>query len=128
MPDLFSSKGLAAWHQRLEASPAFRAAARDWSGTIVLRERRSGSKSRRTWIELAGGRLIALRAADANDEASAEFVLEGSPATWRDLVAGSRDLAAAALAGEVALQRGSIWKLIPHVKAAASLLAAARSD
>ncbi len=128
MPDLFSPDGLAAWHKRLDASPAFKEAARDWSGTIVLRERGTRSKPRRTWIELDGGRLTALRPADANDEASAEFVLEGSTATWRDLVAGSRDLAAAALGGDVALKRGSIWKLIPHVKAAASLLAAARAD
>ncbi|MBA2292230.1 MAG: hypothetical protein H0W15_07230 [Gemmatimonadales bacterium] len=128
MHDLFSADGLAAWRLRLDASPAFRDAARDWSGTLVLRERGGGPVVRRTWIELDDGRLGALRAADDHDEASAEFVLEGSPETWRGLVLGSRDLAAAALAGDVALQRGSIWKLIPHVKAASSLLAAARAD
>lgn len=128
MHDLFSADGLAAWRLRLDASAAFREAARGWSGTIVLREQGGGAAVRRTWIELDDGRLGALRAANDRDEASAEFVLEGSPDTWRDLVLGSRDLAAAALTGDVALQRGSVWKLIPHVKAAASLLAAAAAN
>lgn len=125
MPDLFSPDGLAAWRRHLEDAPAFAKAARGWSGTLVLREGDPTDAARRAWIALDDGRIAAMRPATPDEESAAEFVLAAPIATWEALVAGERELAAAALAGELRLEVGSVLRLLPHVTAAAALLRAA---
>ncbi|MCA9768879.1 MAG: hypothetical protein KC485_08695 [Gemmatimonadetes bacterium] len=125
MHDLFSPDGLAAWRRHLEATPAFARAARRWSGTLVLREGDPTDRARRAWIAIEDGRIGAMRPATAGDESAAEFVLAAAISTWEDLVAGRRELAAAALSGDLRLEVGSVLRLLPHIGAAAALLRAA---
>lgn len=127
MDDFFAPDGLAAWQGHLLHSTDFADAARGWSGTLLLRETASGGETRRAWISLGDGRLLDLRIGTEADESAAEFVLVADPDTWRGLVAGSRDLAKAAFTGELRLERGSVLRLLPHARAAATLLRAARS-
>lgn len=126
MHDFFSPDGLAAWRRHLEQSAEFAAAARGWTGTLLLRETGGADSDRRTWIALTDGVLQELRAGAVDDEEAAEFVLAADLTTWRGLVDGSRDLAKAAFTGELKLERGSVMRLLPHAKAAVALLRAAR--
>lgn len=122
MPDLFSAAGIAAWRDRLHYSDAFRAAARGWSGTVLLVEREGDDVPRRTFIELTDGTLQHSRIAEARDIADAEFVLEATAATWQGLVRGEIELVAAAIQGALRLERGSVFRLIPHAGAASAML------
>lgn len=126
MDDFFTSDGLAVWQGHLTGSPDFADAARGWTGTLLLREIVIPGEARRIWIALDDGDLLDLRVGTVADEATAEFVLAAEPATWQGLIDGSRDLAKAAFTGELKLQRGSVLRLLPHARAAAALLRAAR--
>ncbi len=121
MPDLFSEAGIAAWRARLDASEAFRRAAREWSGTVLLVEHAADRELRRTYIAVDNGALAASRPATASDIDAAEFVLEASADTWHGLVRGELELIAAALKGALRLERGSVFRLIPHAAAAPAM-------
>jgi hypothetical protein len=123
--DLFSPAGIASWHQRLNESPQFADAARDWSGRLLLVEGEPGAAERRTWIWVDQGRCREARAGTSSDEVNADFVLAASATTWHDLVAGRTTPASAAMLGRLSLLKGDVLALIPHAKAAAQLLAAA---
>ena len=127
MPDLFSPEGIAAWRTRLDASDAFRRAAQGWSGTVLLVERESGDQHRSTYIAVDNGTLAASRLATTSDITDAEFVLEASPDTWQGLVRGEMELIAAAVKGALRLERGSVFRLIPHAGAASAMLREAGS-
>lgn len=126
MDNFFTTDGLAAWRGHLLHSTDFAEAARGWSGTLLLRESATGGDPQRAWISLEDGRLLELRVGTDEDEAVAEFVLAAEAEIWRSLVDGSRDLAKAAFTGELRLERGSVLRLLPHARAAAALLRAAR--
>lgn len=125
MHDLFDTAGIALWRAHLEASEAFDRAARGWSGTVLLREDSPNGSARRSWISLTDGSLTETRLGTVDDELAAEFVLAAPAATWQALVTGKRQLAAAAFAGEIKLEKGSVLKLLPHLRAATELLRAA---
>lgn len=127
MPDLFSEAGIATWRARLDASEAFHRAARGWSGTVLLVERESSDRHRSTYIAVDNGTLAASRLATAGDIVDAEFVLEASPDTWQGLVRGELELIGAALKGALRLERGSVFRLIPHAGAASAMLREAGS-
>jgi putative sterol carrier protein len=122
MPDLFSVEGIAAWRARLDNSDAFRRAARGWSGSVLLVEQTASDQHRSTYIEVADGALAQSRLATHSDISGAEFVLEASADTWQGLVRGELDLIAAALKGMLRLERGSVFRLIPHAGAASAML------
>lgn len=128
MDDIFTPDGLANWHDHLASSPDLADAARDWSGTLLLRENGGGQVMRRAWIAFDDGQLRELRLGTEADETVAEFVLVASPETWRALVDGTRDIAKAAFTGELRLERGSVLRLLPRARAAAALLRAARTS
>ena len=121
--DLFSTAGLLAWRRRLEASPDFHRAAADWTGTLLLRE--TDTDRRAVFVALEQGDVSACRVATDDDAAAAEFVLEAAHATWHRLVRGEADLTRTALAGDLRLIRGSLFRLLPHVAAATALLRSA---
>lgn len=123
--DLFSPAGIASWQQRLNASEKFAASAKSWAGRLVLIEKADAGPDRMTWVVVGDGRCLEARTGASSDEATADFVLSASSATWADLVATRTTPATAALLGRLHLLKGDVMALIPHVKAAAELLAAA---
>ena len=123
--DLFSPAGIASWQQRLNASEKFAASAKSWAGRLVLIEKADAGPDRMTWVVVGDGRCLEARTGASPDEATADFVLSASSATWADLVATRTTPATAALLGRLHLLKGDVMALIPHVKAAAELLAAA---
>ena len=89
---------------------------------MLLVERSGAATERSTYIAVDDGTLQASRTATTSDIANAEFVLQASVDTWRDLVTGKADLLPAALTGALRLERGSVLRLIPHAGAAAAML------
>ena len=125
MFDLFAPDGIAAWRAHLDASEAFARAAGSWTGTLLLVEGSDAAPTRTTWLELADGRIVAARPAVPADREAAEFVLAAEPATWEGLVRGRVELIAAAMRGELRLVAGSVFRLLPHARAASAMLQAA---
>lgn len=125
MPDLFTPEGIAAWRATLEHSAAFREAAGDWTGTLLLVDGDAEAPARTTYLSLADGRIVAARPGEAADGAAAEFVLAADRATWEGLVRGQEDLLACAMRGTLRLVRGQVFRLLPHARAAAAMLRAA---
>ncbi len=125
VPDLFSPDGIAAWRTLLSASAEFREAAGRWSGTLLLVEGEAASPSRATWLALADGAIAEARPAEPIDRERAEFVLAAPAGTWADLIAGREELLMAALRGELRLERGQVFRLLPHARAASAMLRAA---
>jgi putative sterol carrier protein len=123
--DLFSSAGISAWQQRLNASDRFAEAAKSWSGQLLLIEKTDAGDDRTTWVVVGDGRCVEARIGAATDHATADFVLSAHADTWSDLVTARTTPATAALLGRLHLLKGDVLALIPHAKAAAELLAAA---
>ena len=124
MPSLFTPDGIARWHQHLNGSTRFAEASAGWVGTLVLVEG-DAEPRRYTLVRVDNGRCTAARAGSDADIAEADFVLSASGATWNALVGGHTTPTKAALFGTLHLEKGDLFSLIPHAKAAAELLAAA---
>jgi putative sterol carrier protein len=127
VPDLFSPHGIATWRARLEDSESFRAAARGWSGTVLLVADDPGA-SAATYLRVEDGRLIAARPAEAVDREAAEFVLRADRATWEALADGRAELVSSALTGRLHLDRGAVHRLVPHARAASAMLRAGTEE
>lgn len=125
MPDLFSPAGIAAWRTHLAQSDEFRRAARGWTGTVLLVEGRTSDASRATWIAIDDGAIREARPGNGTDANGAEFVLSADAATWSALVSGAEELLGAAMRGALRLERGQVWRLLPHAGAASAMLRAA---
>jgi hypothetical protein len=119
--DLFSPAGIAAWRARLETSGTFRAAARGWSGTVLLVEDEH-PEGRATFLAIASGALISARPALPGDREAAEFILRAGHATWEALASGRAELISAALTGRLHLDKGEVHRLVPHARAASAML------
>ncbi len=124
MPSLFTPDGIARWHEHLNSSTRFAKASAGWVGTLVL-VARDAEPSQYTLVRVDDGRCTTARVGSAADIAAADFVLSATGATWQALVGGQTTPTMAALTGRLHLEKGDIFSLIPHAKAAAELLAAA---
>ena len=125
MPDLFSPAGITAWRTHLETSEEFHRAARGWTGTVLLVEGGAAEAKRSTWIAIDDGAIREARPDNGADQTAAEFVLSADAGTWEALTRGREELLGAAMRGALRLERGQVWRLLPHAKAAAAMLRAA---
>ncbi len=122
--DLFAASDLADWQHRINASARFAEAAAGWSGQLLLVER-ANDVTRTSWVVVDHGRCTAARIGADSDADVADYILEASPSTWRDLIMAKSTPIVAALRGQLSLRKGSVMGLLPHAHAAAELLAAA---
>ncbi len=109
----------------LRESDDFREAAGHWSGTLVLLEGDADRPTRATWLALVDGVIAEARPARPGDQEEAEFVLSAEAQTWADLIAGRDELITAAFRGALRLERGQVFRLLPHARAASAMLRAA---
>jgi putative sterol carrier protein len=124
LPSLFTPEGIARWQAHLNGSAVFAEAAAGWVGTLVLRVLEIEPPCR-TFVRVDDGRCSEARLADADDLESADFVLSATTTTWLALIAARTTPTMAAMTGRLHLEKGDLFALIPHAKAAAELLAAA---
>lgn len=125
MSSLFTSDGIARWHAHLNGSTRFAEAAAAWVGSLLLVESSESSEVRAALVTIERGRCTGARLATLADAHEAEFVLRATQAVWEALAAGRTTPTNAALAGSLHLDKGNVFALLPHAKAAAELLAAA---
>ena len=123
-----------AWAERLErelgTNEPYRIAAAKWKGSLAFDLQPDGTpgfpSGRGLFLDLAHGSCRAVRPALPGDLAGAAFCLTGPAAVWLRLLGGELEPAVALMGGGLKLSRGSLFSLLPHIKAAKALLECAR--
>lgn len=124
--EIFSSEWARAWKDQINASNAYRKAAEGWTGSLALRtKRRNGRSSSAVLVDLEGGGCVDGRAASPQDLASAQFVMAANEKVWREVLDGRFEPVIGIMSGRLKLERGKLSELVPWVKAAKELVAAA---
>jgi putative sterol carrier protein len=132
-PELFGSDWAALLERELGASETYRAAAASWKGSLAFvllpdtaGRPEPGAERRALFLDLAHGSARAVRPALPGDIERASFRLEGPAAVWNGLLRGEIDPGAALMGGGLKLTRGTLFSLLPHLKAAKALFECAR--
>ncbi len=128
-PEPFSAEWAAALRRELESNADFRRAAAGWQGRLVLQRNAdpaAGAIAAAVCLDLADGSCSEARPARTGDRREAVFVIAGSRAAWRRVLAGGASPILALLRGRLKLVKGTIAGLTPLAAAAEQLVAAAR--
>lgn len=127
--EIFTEGWAEAWCREINGSEAYREAAEDWEGAIVLKLAPDASwgvdEARGVWIDLWHGECREVREATASDEEEAPYVIRADPYTWNDVLAGDLDPISGIMRGKLKLKKGSIIDLASYVNAAKELVKAA---
>ncbi len=113
------------WKKRLDSSPAFAAAAAEWSGSLIFSMRQDangGGKERAIFLALEDGRCRVARSARDADRADCDLILSASTETWQRILEGKGDPVLAILLGQIRFERGRWSELVPYAGAARELL------
>ena len=123
----FSAPWAAAWEEELGASEAYREAAATWEGSLMLEMAVDGAAgaAHAVFVDLWHGECRGARVATDDDRGGADFVIRGGVGTWQRVLAGELEPIFGIMSGKLKLRRGSLAKLVPQVKAARELVAAA---
>jgi len=121
---VFSDAWARACAEMLSAREAYRVAAANWEGAVVLVMAGEGSE-RRVFLDLWRGDCRAARAAELADEELARYVLSGTHAAWRQVLTGTLAPLLAIMTGKLRLTKGNLAELVPYAGVARELVAAA---
>ncbi len=129
MSTAFSNEWAVAWGDALNASPTYRAAAATWEGSIATAvvPAPGAPPLAAAFLDVWHGECRTARSASAADLATADYLIEGSPDAWRELLGGRLAPLMALLTGRIQLTRGELSKLIPFAGAAKELVGLAAS-
>ena len=125
--EVFTPEWIACWQEELATSSAYQRAAAKWEGSLVLvllAPPGVGFDDRVAFLDLHRGACREARMGSATDRQTADFVLIGTPSSWRAVLDGADPLLAL-MSGKLKLERGSLSRLTPYVQAARELVAAA---
>ena len=122
---IFTEAWALAWSDELNASQAYREAARTWEGPVVLVLDSGDSGERAVFVDLWHGECRAARQAAETDHETAEVVIQGDLATWRRVLERDLDPVFGLMTGRLRLTKGSMSRLMPYVEASKELVAAA---
>jgi putative sterol carrier protein len=124
---VFSDAWARACAALINANEAYRLAAREWEGPIVLLMSTDAGPGddQRVFLDLWHGECREARAATIGDEATARYVLAGASEAWRQVLTGRVPPILALMTGRLRLAKGSLLELLPYVAAAKELVAAA---
>ena len=130
--EVFTGAWAEAWCEQINESDAYREAAADWEGEIVLRVTADPAfglpEPRAVRVDLWHGECRGASATAADgpaDEHDAPYVLEADPYSWKRVLDGELDPIAGLMRGKLKLRRGSVVELARYVKAAKELVRAA---
>jgi putative sterol carrier protein len=127
--EVFSEEWARACCERLNASEAYRAAAAEWVGSIVLSMSADPAagvpEERAVFIDAHQGACRGARLASGDDLAQATFLFSGDVATWRRLLGGELEPVVAVMQGRLRLLRGGLFTLARFAAAAREMVAAA---
>jgi putative sterol carrier protein len=121
---LLSEEWLAAWRGEIARSEMSSA---DWSTVLRFNADPAAgmNEARAVFIRFEDGKLAETKLATDADVERAQFLISGSPKTWKQIFDGKADPVVALMMGRLDLEKGGMGRLGPHVKAAKALLAAA---
>ncbi len=122
--EVFSEEWARRWAEELRASDAYRAAAATWEGSLAL-VMTGDSEDRSVFVDLWHGECRGARRARDDDRQEADFVIAAGVDTWKQVLAGKLEPIFGLMSGKLELERGSLAALVPQVKAATELVAAA---
>jgi putative sterol carrier protein len=127
--EVFTEAWCAACCQRMNESPAYRAAAAEWEGAAVLVMTADPAygiaAERAAWLDMHHGACRGTRMATEPDRASATYVFQADPATWKRLLAGEVDPVSSVMSGPLRLTRGNLFTLARYARAAREMVTAA---
>ncbi len=123
--EVFSEDWAQQWAEELRASDNYRAAAATWEGSLALVMSSEDSDSKAVFVDLWHGECRDARQANDDDRATADFVIAGDVETWKQVLAGTLEPVMGIMSARLKLERGSLATLVPQVKAAQELVAAA---
>ena len=127
--EIFTDRWAKAWDRKINENDAYRKAAANWEGAIVLvmaADAEFGIAADRAVIaDLWHGECRHARVADEKDLGSAPFVIRATPATWKDVLGGQTDPIFGLLRGKLKLAKGSVFALVPYAAAAKELVVSA---
>lgn len=125
--EIFSQDWARQWREEINSSDAYRNAAKGWNGSLALRMKgpRGKGGSRGVFVDLGNGGCTDGRVASQEDLAAAQFVMSADAKVWREVLDGRFEPVLGIMTGRLKLERGKISELVPWVKAAKELVAAA---
>ena len=126
---VFSDAWATAWKKQINASETYRVAAARWEGAIVLEMRADPdlgiSEKIAIYSDLWHGVCREARIATSEDLEKAPYVISAFPKNWKRILDSDLDPILALMSGKLQLKKGSMVSLLPYVKAAKELVAAA---
>lgn len=127
--EIFTEAWASSWGKKINENEAYRRAAAHWEGAIMLvmaPDPAFGVEQKRAVVaDLWHGECRAAKAARAEDENEAPYVILAKPATWKEVLEGRIDPLFGLLRGKLKLARGSIFSLVPYAAAAKELVVSA---
>ena len=127
--EIFTDKWAKAWDKKINENAAYRKAAANWEGAIVLvmtADPDFGIGADRAVIaDLWHGDCREAHLADVKDLEAAPFVIRATPATWKEVLGGNMDPIFGLLRGKLKLAKGSVFSLVPYAVAAKELVTSA---
>lgn len=119
----FSDQWAQEWGAALNSSATYRDAAATWEGSIaVVATGGSEGPAAAVFLDVWHGQCRGAREATSTDLAGADFVLEASPAAWKQILGAQVSPVMALLTGQVTLARGELTRLLPYTAAAKELV------
>ncbi|MDH3457873.1 MAG: Fis family transcriptional regulator [Gemmatimonadota bacterium] len=128
-PDLFTDSWVQAWARELNASESYHHAARHWTWPVllVLRADRTGGidEDRTVYLDLFHGECREARMGTVADRERVKYVIAGNLETWQRVLRRELDPVLALLRRKLDLEKGGLFALTRHVRAAKELVNAA---
>lgn len=130
MHQAFSEAWAQAYCEALNANTAYRQAAANWEGGLILAVEADPAlqieTKRGVYLDLWHGECRAARVATAEDFAQAPFVVLADLHTWKRVADGELNAAAALTQGKLKVDKGDIAVLLRFITAALELANTAR--
>ena len=121
---LFSETWARACREEINASAAYRDAAKTWEDAVVF-AMDAPAGTRGVFVDLWHGECREARTLQPGDLDRAPFVIRGDEATWHDVFEGRIEPLQALMVGRLKLEKGNVGALAFHIKSARELVAAA---
>jgi ribonucleoside-diphosphate reductase beta chain len=128
LPEVFSDEWCRACAARINAHEGYRQSGAGWADPVVLvlrPEAGNNDVERAVYLDLVHGHCREARSATAADRENAAWVIAARQPVWERMLAGALHPIPALMQGKLRLEKGSLFSLMPHARAAAHLVAAA---
>jgi putative sterol carrier protein len=128
--EIFSNAWAHAWCGKINHNDAYRKAAANWEGAMVLAMAADAGwgidKDRAVIADLWHGACRSGHLATLEDMDGAPYVIRATPSVWNDVLDGRVDPIFGLMRGKLKLAKGGLFSLLPYAVAAKELVVSAR--